>query len=85
MAAGEGPAKEPNRRVNMEAMVGNWFCCNKKRKEGVGWWWWEARGITLYSVDVLVLAQVGVIPDQSPMMLSDGECLLSVPCMWLSS
>jgi hypothetical protein len=33
----------------------------------------------------LVLAQVGVIPDQSPMMLSDGECLLSVPCTWLSS
>jgi hypothetical protein len=51
MAAGEGPAKEPNRRVNMEAMVGNWFCCNKKRKEGVGWWW-EAPGITLYFVDV---------------------------------
>lgn len=23
MAAGEGPAKEPNRRVNMDAMVGN--------------------------------------------------------------
>jgi hypothetical protein len=31
MAAGEGPAKEPNRRVNMEAMVGNWLWRNGKK------------------------------------------------------
>lgn len=33
MAAGEGPAKEPNRRVNMEAMVGNWLWRNENKKE----------------------------------------------------
>jgi hypothetical protein len=39
IAAGEGPAKDPKRRVKMKEMVGNWFLRRRRRLRGdwEGW------------------------------------------------
>lgn len=34
MVAGEGPAKEPKRRVKMDVMVGEWVYISREGREG---------------------------------------------------